>query len=253
MIFFKNIFRTSMRLIPQKNSVISDLFIWRQNQNWKTNFELINLKNFFDKNNIENEKIKIEIRDKKGKTLSNYQFIVESVKKKTINFSEILKNLKIEDEFGTFSVYHESMDILNEFNSFITERGYTSYQYNDLDTFSLVHGNLDAISYLNNKKKLLGKQTLFYKDFNIQYVFENQNCYDLFFVNPTNKFLKVYLIIIKSDQEYIKEFKILPAGTELFSLEKKHNVSRIIVKSKYLMSRPLIFEYNENFVNSFHG
>ena len=45
----------------------------------------------------------------------------------------------------------------------------------------------------------------------------------------------------------------MPAGSDVLSLEKNHGVSRIVVKSKYFMSRPLIFEYNENFLNSFHA
>ena len=242
-----------MRLIPPKNSVISDLFIWRQNQFWQTNFELVNFKSFFNKNNKESENIKIEIRDKEGKTLINYEHVVENMKKKTINFSKILKESKLNHDYGTFSVYHQHLDVVNEFNSHIAERGYSSFKYKNLNTLSSVHGNLDAISLLDNQKKLLGKQTLFNKNFNIQYKFENQNCYDLFFVNPTSKPLKLLVTLIKYDQKYNKILNIMPAGSDVLNLEKNHEVSRIVVKSKYYMSRPLIFEYNENFLNSFHA
>ena len=173
------------------------MFIWRQNKFWETNFELINFKPFFEKNNKESETIKMEIRDKDGQTLVNLKFVVESMKKKTINLSEILNQSNLKHDFGTFSVYHEHLDSVNEFNSYIAERGYSSYRYNNLDTLSSVHGNLDAVSILDNEKKLLGKQTLLNKNFNIQYKFENQNCYDLFFVNPTNKPLKIKLMLIK--------------------------------------------------------
>lgn len=253
MIYFKKLFNRNVRLIPPKNSVISDLFIWRQNKFWETNFELINFKPFFEKNNKESETIKMEIRDKDGQTLVNLKFVVESMKKKTINLSEILNQSKLNHDFGTFSVYHEHLDSINEFNSFIAERGYSSYRYNNLDTLSSVHGNLDAVSILNDKKKLLGKQTLFNKNFNIQYKFENQNCYDLFFVNPTNKPLKIKLMLIKNDYKYNKILEILPAGSDVLNLKKNHEISEIIVKSKYFMSRPLVFEYNENFLNSFHA
>ena len=47
MINFKKLFNRNVRLIPPKNSVISDLFIWRQNKFWETNFELINFKPIF--------------------------------------------------------------------------------------------------------------------------------------------------------------------------------------------------------------
>ena len=253
MIYFKKLFNRNVRLIPPKNSVISDLFIWRQNKFWETNFELINFKPFFDKNNKENENIKIEIRDKEGKVLFNNEFVVESMKKKTINFSKIFNASKLNSDYGTFSVYHEHLNVVNEFNSYIAERGYSSYKYKDLNTLSSVHGNLDAISILNDQRKLLGKQTLFNKDFNIQYKFENQNYYDLFFVNPTSKSLKIKLTLIKQNQKYDKILDIKPAGSDVLSLKKNHGVSRIVVKSKYFMSRPLIFEYNENFLNSFHA
>ena len=152
MINLKKLFNRNVRLIPPKNSVISDLFIWRQNKFWETNFELINFKPFFEKNNKESETIKIEIRNKDGQTLIDYKFIVESMKKKTINLSEILNQFKLNHDFGTFSVYHEHLDSINEFSSFIAERGYSSYRYNNLDTLSSVHGNLDAVSILNDKK-----------------------------------------------------------------------------------------------------
>ena len=71
MINLKKLFNRNVRLIPPKNSVISDLFIWRQNKFWETNFELINFKPFFEKNNKESETIKMEIRDKDGQTLIN--------------------------------------------------------------------------------------------------------------------------------------------------------------------------------------
>ena len=229
------------------------MFIWRQNQLWETNFELINFKPIFEKNNKESETIKMEIRDKDGQTLINYEFVVESMKRKTINLSEILNQSNLKHDFGTFSVYHEHLDSVNEFNSYIAERGYSSYRYNNLDTLSSVHGNLDAVSILDNEKKLLGKQTLLNKNFNIQYKFENQNCYDLFFVNPTNKPLMIKIILIKNDYKYYKILKIMPEGSDVLSLKKNHEITDIIVKSKYFMSRPLIFEYNENFVNSFHA
>ena len=48
MINFRNIFKREIRKIPKKNSVISDLFIWRNNEDWQTKFELMNFKPFFD-------------------------------------------------------------------------------------------------------------------------------------------------------------------------------------------------------------
>ena len=42
MINFRNIFKREIRKIPKKNSVISDLFIWRNNEDWQTKFELMN-------------------------------------------------------------------------------------------------------------------------------------------------------------------------------------------------------------------
>ena len=112
MINLKKLFNRNVRLIPPKNSVISDLFIWRQNQLWETNFELINFKPIFEKNNKESETIKMEIRDKDGQTLINYEFVVESMKRKTINLSEILNQSNLKHDFGTFSVYHEHLDVL---------------------------------------------------------------------------------------------------------------------------------------------
>ena len=249
----KDFFQRNIRIIPKKKSVISDLFIWRQNQYWETKFELVNFKSLFDENNYEDEIIKLEIRDKDGKILFVHTFEVKRMKKKTINFTKILKNLKLNQDYGTFSIYHEHTDIINEFNSFVAERGYSSYKFKNFQTFSSVHGNLDAISFLNNQSQLLGKQTLFNKIFNIQFIFDNDNFYDLFFINPTNKILRIELQITKTNQEFIRELNIMPAGSEFINLKKDHNVLGIKVKSKYYMSRPLVFEYNENFLNSFHA
>ena len=44
----------------------------------------------------------MEIRDKDGQTLINYEFVVESMKRKTINLSEILNQSNLKHDFGTF-------------------------------------------------------------------------------------------------------------------------------------------------------
>ena len=63
----------------------------------------------------------------------------------------------------------------------------------------------------------------------------------------------IKIILIKNDYKYYKILKIMPEGSDVLSLKKNHEITDITVKSKYFMSRPLIFEYNENFVNSFHA
>ena len=253
MINFRNIFKREIRKIPKKNSVISDLFIWRNNEDWQTKFELMNFKPFFDKNNKKKESIIVEIRDKNGSNLTSSIFTIESMQKKTIDISELLYDKKINHDHGTFSVYHEHIPIINQFEAFIAERGYSLFKYKNLKTFSSVHGNLDAISFLDQKKQFLGKQTILSKNFNIQFKFENRNYYDLFFVNPTNKNLKIKIFFIRSNNNLSETITIAPGGSEFVNLKEGHNIKRIFVRSKYLMSRPLVFEYNENFINSFHA
>ena len=66
----------------KENSVISDLFIWRNNEDWQTKFELMNFKPFFYKINKEKESIIVEIRDKNGSNLTSSIFTIESMQKK---------------------------------------------------------------------------------------------------------------------------------------------------------------------------
>ena len=238
--------------IPKKNSVVSDLFIWRNDKNWQTFFELFNLKSIFNKD-LDEEEIKLDIRNPNGQTIVEKTLKIKKLQKERICISDFLVNFP-DYKYGTFSIYHENVDLLDKFKSFVSERGYTLYKYNDINVYSYVHGNLDAISYNNGKKELLGEQLFFNKYFNIQYKFENIYNYDLSFVNPTKKnlILNIYLIDNKNKMKSIK-LDIHPAGSKIVKMKKNENIERIKIKSKYLMSRPLIFEFDENFLNAFHS
>jgi hypothetical protein len=169
--------------------VVSELFVFRISCEWLTFFELLDLNKIINLDSLPAENYTIEIRfyNKLGEYLNSY--FLESPKnyKTRVNINNITKKLKI-DEDGTFAVFHGfKSNVINSNKSFLSERGYVGYENQKYGPFkSYVHGNYDAITKNGKNYLMLVNKSLYKKEYNLQFQFDNQFSYELFFVNPTN-------------------------------------------------------------------
>lgn len=233
--------------------VISDLFPLRIEDDWNSHFELLNLPHLI--NPIEELKYKNEIEihffDLNGKLLKTYNTIMLNEIKATIDLKKIANKLGITQD-GTFAVFHKNeIDKLSNSGSFISDRGYVGYEnpkYGPIKGY--VHGNFDAIAKGKNLK-LLGIASFFEKQYRIQYEFNPNNTYELFWVNTSNTNVKIK-IINSSISDKLFSINIKPGGVKSY-LFKPTNNSKLTILSKLNMARPVIFNYMKKSFDVFHG
>ena len=125
--------RKVTRIPSRKDSVISDLFSVRSNEEWKTYFELLNVPGLLNGNYTSSNRHRL-------------QFIFfnsegDEVGRKSIYAPESAReSLSLNSDFfpeigraSTFALFHTDFSCETELgNSFVAERGYTGFQRRDL-------------------------------------------------------------------------------------------------------------------------
>ena len=255
-------FRQHLSYTPKSsNACISDLFVWRYSKKWKTYFELFDIPSLFS-GKAENNYVDIVLFDSKGDFLVRKKINLHSNERNTICISDILKGLyqfEVEGDIGTFSIFHSHVPKkIKELKSYIAERGYVSYQYNNKPIRSYVHGNYDAISSHNKEMKMLGGRSFLKRKYRLQYIFNNKDeLYEIGIVNTFEKKTKITYKVVSSKTEKLIEAitKTLPSkGIAIFPLKVNNNTPvRIIIESKLVMARPVVFSVNKDNLNIFHG
>ena len=136
--------------------------------------------------------------------------------------------------------------------SFIAERGYVSYQYKNAPLRSYVHGNLDAI---DDSLAPLSGSSFLNRQYNLQYLLEMGKAYEIALVNASSKNKKVEFKVIDFNASIWMEKFINLKPKQVFILPIKDipNPSHLIIKSKIIMARPVIFSFNNDKMDVFHG
>jgi hypothetical protein len=233
--------------------VISDLFPLRIEDNWNSHFELLNLPRLINPigDLVYFNEIEIYFFNKKGDFLNSYNISMHDELKTTIDLKKIANSIGIFHD-GTFAVFHKNkFDNLSYSKSFITDRGYVGYENSKFGRVKgYVHGNFDAISKGKNLK-LLGITSFYKKNYNIQYEFNPNNTYELFWVNTSNRRIKIKInrSTMSNENDYIS---IKPGGIKSYLL-KNSTSSKLIITSTLNMARPVIFKYMQNSFDVFHG
>lgn len=250
-------------LVHRTNKVgaISDLFIWRNSVKWKTHFDLIDILKiingpFF----VGNNEVKIRIYNNDGVEILHSSLIFGDEPMNRIELSEILQETA--GEVGLFTVTHCEINATNalaDFGSNITDRGYVGYVYKDSPLKSYVHGNFDAIGYdLRSGAPLsLMGVSLFKRKYNLQYLFKANCTYEIFLTNPTRgkRFVNIIYCDVETGNREKVESYLLPKrgviGCEFTVPPKKG--WRVIIESRLVMARPVVFQLFESYADVFHG
>ncbi len=237
-----NIRPVQMRLFKKQYPIsISDAFLWRTDNGYKTKFKYSDILNLFyklDKSWVEfhfyskdNKLIKIEKID--NLNLSNELEIS----------SKYLNNL---EDYGTFYVYHflEKTNDLDS-NDIISNKCYLGYSQND-NLYSFVHGNVHGkFTNVFSKEKIntdIVKTSLFKNyTYTIQKYFDKFDKNELCFTNPTSKTVNFSI--------ENKNYK-LKANCSLL-VETKNSI--ISIKSNCLFLRPTVFSYKDKYLDVHHS
>ncbi|MDA7838490.1 hypothetical protein N9A15_04785 [Candidatus Pelagibacter sp.] len=242
LIFLRNNFHLKEVNFNFKNfecTSVSDCFLWRTDNNFKTIFKFADILKLF--HNINNSKVEIHFYTKDNEFIKKILF-------KNLNLSNefiIDENLIGKKDYGVFYIYHFTND-QKIYESIIANRCYVGFsQNNNINSF--VHGNAFAksrnINSQKNHEKNIINTTFFKKNiYRIQKSFKNYDKVELFFSNPTSKKLNITLSNI--------DFSL--AGGACKKLEL-NNQNLIEIKSNCLFLRPTIFCYNGGYFDIHHS
>jgi len=142
----------------------------------------------------------------------------------------------------------------------VTERGYVSYQFGDSMVRSYVHGNFDAISFSreNSKLECISSTSFFSRDYNLQYSIEFGSEYTFYLTNNSKKSIVANFILYDSlvSSKVIHNEKVFieSKGVKFYRVSMpKSDIGRLVIRSKLIMARPLVFKRTKNKLDCFHG
>jgi len=241
---------TKKPINPQ--SAISDLFIWRYNKNWNTYFELLDLASLFGEKDL--HQADIVFFNNNGEKFHQQSIELSGLCRQVLDISRLLSALKqLPSDYGTFCIFHKKVPhSVLKLQSFIAERGYISYQYKNAPLRSYVHGNLDAI---DDSLTPLGGSSFLNRQYNLQYLLMPDKKYELALINASsiNKKIKFKIVEFNNSVQIKESITLRPKQVFVFPIKDLSNPIRLIVESKMIMARPVVFCFSDNNMDVFHG
>lgn len=245
----------------EKNSAVSDLFIWKNDKNWRTYFRLVDHDRVVSGPTLKgkDKHATFVYFSSRGVELKRVAHTITQEQSSLISVSEDLADCT--ETFGTFCVIHNySPADLITIGCQLTERGYVGYSFRDSKILSYSHGNFDAVSMkANGSIEMLGGISILKREYRLQYLLNTREEHLIAFVNPYKKIIKLHISLRdkNGDKMPAKSFSvklpplgcsntILPSG-----LPNEHFTIR--VKSRLCMARPTVFVQNGKSFNVFHG
>ena len=220
---------------------VSDAFLWRTDNGFKTKFKYSDILNLFYK--IKNSWVEFHFYSKNNELIKIEKVNDLNLSNELEISSKYLNNL---EDYGTFYIYHFSENT-NDLNNkdIISNRCYLGYSQNN-NLYSFVHGNTPGkfTSIFSNKTFLtdIVKTSLFQNhSYTIQKYFDGFDKNELFFINPTSKTIKFSI--------EKKNYKLKPNCSLLVEIKN----SIISIKSNCLFFRPTIFSYKEKYLDVHHA
>lgn len=238
------------------SAAVSDLFVWRSNDDWQTFFELTDIPSLFE-DDCNSRYVTFVFYNKAGEQIVEQRMALQAHKRKTLNVSAIIG--RSNGELGTFAVFHEATPRnIRGTDSYLAERGYVSYRYRNAPLRVYVHGNLDAISKSEDgEMQLLGGMSFLRREYHLQHKIEPGIVYEFGLVNPCSQRQKCLCKLISASSERevgLSEIELDPGGTQLFSMQVKDSSgARLIILSRMIMARPIVFRIDDHKVDVFHG
>jgi len=242
-----------------KNSkaVISDLFPIRNDEDWKTEFELLNVPGLIRGNNNTNidHSVTLYFFNDNGNLLGNKHIFMNSTGRQTIKLSEFLKNDL--SKAKTFALFHDyDNNILLGGGSFLAERGYTGYEYKNSGVKGYVHGNLDAVALSGTRVQPLGNKSFIARTYTVQHQLIGPAKYEFIFTNPTSNEVVIKPLLFGIGNKWVvqKYFRIPSLGARLYSVDlSKEDTYKVKFKSHLYLGRPVVFRTCNESMDVFHG
>ena len=243
-IYFRNLLNLKpvhMNIDKIKFSSVSDSFAWRTDNNFITKFKYTDILNIFYK--IKNSWVEFHFYTKNNDLIKKTKINNLDLSNELVIDSAFLNGLK---DYGSFYVYHFTQENIKTEN-IISNRCYLGYSQNK-NLYSFAHGNTFAkFIKINNSSEQSTNivKTSFFKNQNykIQKYFDTFEKVELFFTNPTSKKIN---FSINNENNFI-----LNNGCSI--IVNATNKKIINIKSNCLFLRPLVFNYNKDYLDVHHS
>jgi hypothetical protein len=235
---------------------ISDLFVWRSSPEWQTFFELIDIPSLFEDDSLPRH-VTLVFFDGSGRRISERRVDLQANRRQTLDISSIVG--RDHGETGTFAVFHSTTPTdITKLGSFLAERGYVSYRYRDAPLRAYVHGNLDAVAQgADGGLQLLGGTSFLRRQYSLQHELQPGVVYELGLVNPTVNAQRCtfkLLSVLRGKILGVQVVNVPPGGVQLVAVPVGESGSvRLVIESRLVMARPLVFRIQNLKLDVFHG
>ena len=242
------------KIPPSSNAAVSDLFIWRHTDEITTYFELLNLPYLLNFS-APHPSVTLVIFNCYGDILSEVN----------IDYSPNLRHrIKLRDylpaacgTYGSFSIFHHPRNLSPDiYKSFIAERGFTSYKFASTPVHSFVHGNLDAIARLDDDSlSPLGGSSIRNRTYKLQFNLRITETYEFIIVNPSKsaQIIEFTVLNFSSNVIFSETINLASLACHIFRYTASDDDQLALFTSKLIMARPLVFRYQGNSIDVFHG
>jgi len=253
--FFIHIPKRVFKKPSESNAVTSDLFPIRNDSEWSTEFEFLNVPGLINGDNSLKHSAAIYFFGADGVFLGQEVIDTNGNGRTTIQLDKFLIDER--KLAATFAVFHDRPELAFDLEgSFIAERGYAGYKFRDMSVKGYVHGNLDAVALAGQKIQKLGNSGLLKKSYLVQHPLRGPATYDFVLTNPTNKRVRIrpYISSQSKSWERKKDLFISPMGCALFQFEvSAKEILKIKFESKLYLGRPVVFRKTDISMDVFHG
>ncbi len=245
------------RMPSQAGAPVSDLFLWRKGPDWQTSFELTDMAGLYEAaDNSACGKTCIRLFDGSGKRIGQQEFVPPLYRRQQIDISALAQ--ATEDCAGTFAVFHSHTPAeVQQLGSHLAERGYVSYRFRGAPLRAYVHGNLDAAALeAQQQMTLLAGSGPLWREYRLQHELLTGSRYDIAVVNPSPRRQNVMCEVL--DTVGGKRLQALsatlsPGACHLFTLTPGPASQRVVIRSRLVMARPLIFRIEGQRMDVLHG
>lgn len=244
-----------LTLIPQsRRAVISDLFLWRRDDGWETYFELLDIFSLIDPDGAFGERhVDFVMFDSAGELVAREQVPVGPGLRRSLHMSRLVPESG--GDFGTFACFHSGLGpSLDATGVFLAERGYSGYARSLDGPRSYVHGNLDAIARDGSDSLQLGASGFVRSSYRMQLVVEQEASFELAFVNPTAR--RQHLSVLEDFEhgQEVQSIQLAPRQSAIVRLGAEGSApTRVSVRSRLPMARPVVFYRKDDAFDVFHG
>ena len=236
---------------------ISDLFLWRVDDTWETQYEIMNLPSLLVPDKTAIDSVTIIIYDARGNEISRSIIKLNPFESKKILIRSLLKGVTGQ---GTFGCFHsaDSMDEIQKAGCYLVDRQYVSYSWKDDIFLNYAHGNIYGLSKLATENKArslvpMQRKTQIYRP---QLRFDDCDKFELIYLNPAEEPLELLVRLFDDNwKELERRDSLIPArGLEVLEFDN-HSRELVLVEnqSKIGLCRPIIFKHYESFFDVLHG